>query len=41
MATRELIARMRGKVNEETAWVVETSALDAEGFYSGSTEPQR
>jgi hypothetical protein len=34
MATRETIAKMRGKVNEETAWVVETSALDVEGFYS-------
>lgn len=39
MATRETIARMRGKVNEDTAWVVETSALDIEGFYSG-TGPQ-
>jgi hypothetical protein len=36
MATREAIAKMRGKVNEETAWVVEASALDVEGFYSGS-----
>jgi hypothetical protein len=36
MATRETIAKMRGKVNEETAWVVEASALDVEGFYSGS-----
>jgi hypothetical protein len=34
MATRETIAKMRGKVNEETAWVVEASALDPEGFYS-------
>jgi predicted RNase H-related nuclease YkuK (DUF458 family) len=37
MATRETIAKMRGKVNEETAWVVEAAALDIEGFYSGST----
>jgi len=39
MATREAIAKMRGKVNEETAWVVESSALDVEGFYSGSRQP--
>jgi len=41
MATRETIAKMRGKVNEDTAWVVEASALDIEGFYSGSPQPQR
>ena len=41
MATRETIARMRGKVNEDTAWVVEASALDVEGFYSGSPRQQR
>jgi hypothetical protein len=35
MATRETIARMRGKVNEDTAWVVDASALDIEGFYGG------
>ncbi|MEA3177677.1 MAG: hypothetical protein QOI59_1200 [Gammaproteobacteria bacterium] len=35
MATREAIAKMRGKVNEETAWVVDASAIDIEGFYSG------
>jgi hypothetical protein len=35
MGTREAIAKMRGKVNEDTAWVVEASALDIEGFYSG------
>jgi len=35
MATREAIARMRGKVNEDTAWVVDASAIDIEGFYSG------
>jgi hypothetical protein len=33
MATRETIAKMRGKVNEDSAWVVEKSALDVEGFY--------
>jgi hypothetical protein len=36
MATRETIAKMRGKVNEDSAWVVDTSALDVEGFYSGA-----
>jgi hypothetical protein len=36
MATREAIARMRGKVNEDTAWVVDVSAVDIEGFYSGN-----
>jgi hypothetical protein len=35
MATLEAIAKMRGKVNEDTAWVVDASALDVEGFYSG------
>lgn len=35
MATREAIAKMRGKVNEDTAWVVDATALDIEGFYSG------
>jgi hypothetical protein len=35
MATREAIAKMRGKVNEDTAWVVDASAIDIEGFYSG------
>jgi hypothetical protein len=35
MATREAIAKMRGKVNEDTAWVVDASAMDIEGFYSG------
>jgi hypothetical protein len=38
MATREAIAKMRGKVNEDTAWVVETSALDIEGFYTGASQ---
>jgi hypothetical protein len=32
MATREAIAKMRGKVNEGTAWVVDASALDTDGF---------
>jgi hypothetical protein len=35
MATREAIAKMRGKVNEDTAWVVDASAIDIEGFYFG------
>ena len=35
MATREAIAKMRGKVNEDTAWVVDASAIDIEGFYLG------
>lgn len=35
MATRETIAKMHGKVNEDTAWVVDASALDMEGFYFG------
>ena len=35
MATLEAIAKMRGKVNEDTAWIVDTSDLDVEGFYSG------
>ena len=34
MATPATIARMRGKMNEETAWVVDASTLDIEGFYS-------
>ena len=38
MATRETIAKMRGKVNEDTAWVVDACALDVEGFYSGSAQ---
>ena len=32
MATPAAIAKMRGKMNEETAWVVDASALDIEGF---------
>jgi hypothetical protein len=35
MATVEAIAKMRGKVNEDTAWVVDAAELDVEGFYSG------
>ena len=35
MATPEAIAKMRGKVNEDTAWVVDATAIDIEGFYSG------
>ena len=35
MATRQTIANMRGKVNEETAWVVDVNDLDAMGFYTG------
>jgi hypothetical protein len=35
MATPAAIAKMRGKMNEETAWVVDASSLDVEGFYSG------
>lgn len=39
MATVEAIAKMRGKVNEDTAWVVDAAELDVEGFYS-SHPPQ-
>jgi hypothetical protein len=41
MATREAIAKMRGKVNEDTAWVVDASAIDIEGFYSGVRQDGR
>lgn len=34
MATPAAIAKMRGKLNEDTAWVVDASTLDVEGFYS-------
>lgn len=34
MGTPAAIAKMRGKMNEETAWVVDASALDIEGFLS-------
>jgi hypothetical protein len=36
MGTPAAIAKMRGKMNEETAWVVDAASLDVEGFYSGS-----
>ena len=36
MATAATVARMRGKMNEETAWVVDAASLDVEGFYSGT-----
>jgi hypothetical protein len=41
MATREAIARMRGKVNEDTAWVVDAAEIDIEGFYSGGRPDPR
>jgi hypothetical protein len=41
MATREAIAKMRGKVNQDTAWVVNASAIDTEGFYSGGPPDDR
>lgn len=41
MATRQTIANMRGKVNEETAWVVDVNDLDAMGFYSGEKAPDK
>ena len=42
MATRRTIANMRGKVNEETAWVVDVAEVDAMGFYAGEkTAEQR
>jgi hypothetical protein len=34
MATRQTIANMRGKVNEETALVVDEALLESGGFYS-------
>ena len=39
MATRRTIANMRGKVNEETAWVVDVAEVDAMGFYAGDKRP--
>ncbi|HEY6924966.1 MAG TPA: hypothetical protein VI653_15935 [Steroidobacteraceae bacterium] len=39
MATRRTIANMRGKVNEETAWVVAVHEVDAMGFYVGDKTP--
>ena len=41
MATRQTIANMRGKVNEETAWVVDVAELDVMGFYVGEKSPDR
>ncbi len=41
MATRQTIANMRGKVNEETAWVVDVNDLDASGFYAGEKMPDK
>ena len=41
MATREAIAKMRGKINEDTAWVVDATTLDIEGFYSGGSPGAR
>jgi len=41
MATRQTIANMRGKVNEETAWVVDVTELDGMGFYSGERTPDK
>ncbi len=35
MATPAAIAKMRGKMNEDTAWVVDSASLDIEGFYPG------
>lgn len=37
MATRRTIANMRGKVNEDSAWVVDERDLDVEGFYLGES----
>jgi hypothetical protein len=39
MATRRTIANMRGKVNEETAWVVDVTEVDSMGFYVGEKTP--
>jgi len=41
MATRQTIANMRGKVNEDTAWVVDVTHLDAMGFYAGDRPPNK
>ena len=37
MATPAGLAKMRGKMNEEPAWVVDATTLDVEGFYSGAS----
>jgi hypothetical protein len=39
MATRPTIANMRGKVNEESAWVIDVKDLDATGFYVSEKKP--
>jgi hypothetical protein len=41
MATRPTIANMRGKVNEETAWVIDVNDLDEMGFYAGGRIPDK
>ena len=41
MATRRTIANMRGKVNEETAWVVDVAEVDSMGFYVGEKTPDK
>jgi hypothetical protein len=41
MATPKAIAMMRGKINEDSAWIVDASELDAEGFYSADAPLQR
>ena len=41
MATRQTIANMRGKVNEESAWVVDVNDLDTMGFYVGEKTPDK
>jgi hypothetical protein len=42
MATLEAIRKVRGKVNEESAWVVDGSELDSDGFYPRkSSDAQR
>jgi hypothetical protein len=37
MATRAAIERLQGVAKEESAWVVEAAAIDADGFYSPLT----
>lgn len=37
MATRAAIDRLQGVAKEESAWVVEAAAIDADGFYSPLT----
>ena len=41
MATPAAVAKMRGKLNEDSAWVVDASSLDVEGFYSDSNGKPR